>query len=70
MIHIQNNDQIWIVGGIEPEAKKESFDIINIGNSTNLRIFLMNHMEVDTLAKTDGWRKYDFLDSNESILEN
>ncbi len=29
MIHDQNNNQIWIVGGIEPESKKESFDIIN-----------------------------------------
>ena len=46
MIHDQNNNQIWIVGGIEPESKKESFDIIN--------------MEVGTLAKKNGWRVYDF----------
>ena len=55
-IHNQNNNQIWVVGGIEPDTRKSRFDIINIRNSTNLKKLLLNHVEAGTLVITDGWR--------------
>lgn len=67
---IKNNNQIQIVVGIEPFTKYARFDIINIRNSTNLRKFLLNHVEIATLIITDGRKGYAFLDGNESYWEH
>ena len=64
----QNDDQIWVVGYIEPDTRNTRFDIINNRNANNLRIFLLNHVS-GTLVITDGWWAYGFLDGNESYWE-
>lgn len=60
--------QMWVVGGIDDETDKMRFDIIPIRNQANLEIFVNNHIEPGTLIVTDGWKRYRFLDNNDTSV--
>jgi hypothetical protein len=47
---------------------KMRFDIIPIRNQANLEIFVNNHIEPGTLIVTDGWKRYRFLDNNNTSV--
>lgn len=40
---------------------------MTIRNSTNLEIFVKNHVEAGTTIVTDGWAEYFFLESDNSV---
>ena len=58
ILHDELNQQIWLVCGIETVSRKLIFGIINERNSTNLEIFVINHIEPGTTIVTEGWSGY------------
>ena len=70
ILHDEFNQQIWLVGGKEMVSRKLRLDIINERNSTNLEIFVKNHIELGTIVVIDGWPGYTFLNREDSFWEH
>ena len=67
ILHDNKDAMIWLVGAIDTETKELRLDIIKERNSTNLKIFINNHVESGTYIVHDGWRAYSFLDGEDSV---
>ena len=66
-MHDNKGAIIWLVGAIDTETKELRLDVIKERNSTNLKIFINNHVEPGTHIVHDSWRAYSFLDGEDSI---
>ena len=55
------------MGCKETSSSKLPIDVMSIRNSTNLEIFVKNHVELGTTIVTDGWAGYSFLESDNSV---
>ena len=66
-LHNDQGDQIWVVGAKETSSNKLRIDVMSIRNSSNLEIFVKNHVKAGTTIVTDGWDGYSFLESDNSV---
>ena len=55
------------MGCKETSSSKLPIDVMSIRNSTNLEIFVKNHVESGTTIVADGWAGYSFLESDNSV---
>ena len=67
ILHDEVNNQIWLVGAMEPSSKNIRLNIFNIKNEDNIKIFITNHITPGRYIVTDGFSSYDFLDGYESF---
>ena len=63
-------NKIWIVGAVDTDTKELRMDIMSNRNSSNLKIFITNHIIPGTNIIHDGWRGYAFLNSDNSVYTN
>ena len=66
-LHDEHGNQIWVVGEKETSSNKLWIDMMQIKDSSNLEIFVNNHIEAIITILTDGWAGYSFLDSDNSV---
>ena len=62
LITHNDGEQIWLVGAIHTTKKAIRLDVMKERNSTNLKIFVQNHIAPGTNITHDGWNGYNFLD--------
>lgn len=63
--------QQWVVGSVETDTNSLGIDIIPERNHKNLKIFINNHIDPGTIIVTDAWRKFQFLNNDDtSVLEH
>ena len=63
-IHDINNEQIWVLGGIETKDKNIRLSITKIRNIDNLENFVYENFIEGTHFTHDGWNSYNFLNNN------
>ena len=66
-MHDDKGAMIWLIWAVDTETKDLHLDVIKERNSTNLKIFINNHVEPGTHIVHDGWQAYSFLGREDSV---
>ena len=63
-IHNENNEAIWVLGGIETKDRKLRVSISKIRDTNALQNFINDNFLEGTHFNHDGWPGYNFLNNN------
>ena len=64
MLHNSQNEQIWILGGIETKTRKVRLSLTKVRNVNAISNFVYDNFYEGTHFVHDSWGGYNFLNNN------